>query len=79
MAAEVSRQTGKDIPYHNLPEEEYAEILKGVGLPDGLAKAIAGFDIGASKNDLYDSGKQLSALIGHSTMPLSDLVKKALS
>jgi NAD(P)H dehydrogenase (quinone) len=79
LAAEISRQTGKHISYHNLPEEKYAEVLKSVGLPDGLAKTIAGYDVSASKNDLFDSSKQLSALVGHSTTPLNDLVKRALS
>jgi len=78
LAAEISSQTGKDIPYKNLPEEAYAEILKGFGLPEGLAEAIAGWDIGASKNDLFDDGKQLSKLIGRPTTPLADVVARAL-
>lgn len=79
LAAEVSRQTEKTIPYNNLPQDEYAKILKSVGLPDGLADAIAGWDVGASKNDLYYEGKELSTLIGHPTTSLSVAVKKALS
>lgn len=78
LAAEISRQTGKDIPYNNLPEEAYAEILKGFGLPDFFAAAIASWDIGASKGDLFDDGKQLSKLIGRPTTPLADVVAKAL-
>lgn len=78
LAAEISRQTGKDIPYKNLPEAEYAAILKGVGLPDVYAEAIASWDIGASKGDLFDDGHQLSKLIGRPTTPLSEVVAKAL-
>lgn len=78
LAAEISRKTGKTIPYKNLSETEYANALKGFGLPEGLAQAIAGWDIGASKNDLFDNGKQLSKLIGHPTTPLSEVVKEAL-
>lgn len=78
LAAEISRQTGKTIPYKNLSETEYANALKGFGVPEGLAQAIAGWDIGASKNDLFDDGKQLSKLIGHPTTPLSEAVEEAL-
>ena len=78
LAAEISRQTGKDIPYKNLPEPEYAAILKSFGLPEGLAAAIASWDTGASKGDLYDIGKQLSKLIGRPTTPLADVVAKAI-
>ncbi len=78
LAAEISRQTGKDIPYKNLSEVEYANALKGFGLPEGLAQAIAGWDVSASKNDLFGDEKQLSKLIGHSTTPLAEVVKKAL-
>lgn len=78
LTAEISRQTGKTIPYKNLSEAEYANALKGFGLPEGLAQAIAGWDIGASKNDLFDDGKELSKLIGRPTTPLSEVVKAAL-
>lgn len=78
LTAEISRQTGKTIPYKNLSEAEYANALKGFGLPEGLAQAIAGWDIGASKNDLFDDGKELSKLIGRPTTPLSEVVKEAL-
>lgn len=78
LAAEISRQTGKDIPYMNLPEEKYAEALKGFGLPDFFADAIAGWDTGASKGDLYDDGDQLSKLIGRPTTSLADAVAQAL-
>lgn len=78
LAAEISRQTGRDIPYKNVPQAEYAAMLKSVGLPDGLAEAIAGWDLAASKDALFDDGHQLSALIGRPTKPLADLVRTAL-
>jgi NAD(P)H dehydrogenase (quinone) len=79
LAAEISRQTGKNIPYNNLPEAEYAKILVSFGLPEGLASAIAGWDTSASKNDLFDNTKQLSAFIGRPTTPLAKVVADALT
>ena len=78
LAAEVSRQRGKNIPYKNLSETEYANTLKSFGIPEGLALAIAGWDIAASKNDLFDDAHGLSKLIGRPTTPLAQTVKEAL-
>ena len=78
LAAELSRQTGKDIPYKDLPEAEYAGILKSVGLPEGLAEAIASWDVGASQGALHDEDKTLSTLIGRPTLSLGDAVAQAL-
>jgi NAD(P)H dehydrogenase (quinone) len=79
LAAEISRQTGKNIPYRNLPEREYSDILKSFGIPQNIAKAIAGWDISASKGDLYDNSHQLSKLIGRPTTSLSKAVEKELT
>lgn len=79
LAAEISKQTGKEIPYTNLPEEKYAEILESVGLPAGISKAIASWDVSASKGDLFDDRKILSKLLGHATTPLLEVVKSALA
>lgn len=78
LAAEVSRQTGKDIPYRDIPEADYAAALKGAGLPEGLAAAIASWDVGVSHGALYDDGRQLSKLIGRPTGSLQDAVAAAL-
>jgi len=78
LAAEISNQTGKNIPYKNLPELEYTKMLESFGIPDSFAGAIASWDTGASKGDLFDDAHQLSKLIGRSTTPLDDAVKMAL-
>ena len=78
LAAEVSRQTGKTIPYKNLSEADYAAALTGFGLPKGLAQAIAGWDAGALQGALFDDSRQLSALIGRPTTSLSTVVADAL-
>lgn len=79
LAAEISKQTGKTIPYNNLPETAYADILKSFGLPEMFAEAIASWDTGASKGDLFNESHQLSKLIGKPTTPMTETVKAALS
>lgn len=78
LAAEISRVSGKNIPYKNMEAEEYAEVLKGFGLPEGLAKAIAGWDVAASKDALFDDSRQLSKLIGRATTPMPVTVAEAV-
>lgn len=78
LAAEVSRQSWRDIPYVDLPEAEYAAALVKAELPEGLAAAIAGWDAGAAQGALFDDGRALSQLIGRPTTPLADVVRAAL-
>ncbi len=79
LAEEVSRQTGKQIPYVNMSEAEYAEALKGAGLDAGTAQMVAGLDAGAAQDALFDDSRTLSRLIGRPTTPVSESVRKALA
>ena len=79
LAAEITAQSGKDIPYRNIPEADYAAALKIAGLPDGFAEAIASWDTGASQNALFDDSHVLSKLIGRKTTPIAVSVQKALA
>ena len=78
LAAEVSRQTGKAIPYNDLPANVYAGILTGFGLPEGFAHVLADSDVQAGKGALEDNSRTLSRLIGRATTPMADVVKAAL-
>jgi NAD(P)H dehydrogenase (quinone) len=78
LAAELSNQTGKDLPYRNLQEEEYAKILESFNIPSSFAHAIASWDVSASKGDLFDESGELSKLIGRPTTLMAASVKSAL-
>lgn len=79
LAAEVSRQTGRDIPYRNLEEAGYAAVLVGVGLPEGFAAQIAAWDASVAKGSLFEDGGELSKLIGRPTTPMPATVAEALA
>lgn len=78
LAAEISRQSGKPVTYKNLPEAEYKATLIRAGLPEAVATLVSESDVGASKGGLFDDSRQLSALIGRPTTPLTPLVKAAI-
>ncbi|MFM2391511.1 MAG: hypothetical protein RLZZ437_3066 [Pseudomonadota bacterium] len=79
LAAEVSRQTGKTIGYASMPEEAYAGMLAGFGIPEAFTKVIADSDAQAAKGALFDDSRTLSRLIGRPTTPMAETVRAALA
>jgi NAD(P)H dehydrogenase (quinone) len=77
-AAELSRQTGKEIANNAVSVDAYAGILTGVGLPEPLAAILAGVDASVEKGELVVSSGDLSRLIGRPTTPIADSIKAAL-
>lgn len=78
LAAELTKQSGKNVVYQNMSQADFAAALKSVGLPEGLADMLADSDAGASKGGLFDDSHTLSALIGRPTTSLADSVKGIL-
>jgi len=79
LASEVSRQIGREIPYRNLSGEEYAAVLLGLGLPQGVIDVIVDADENAIRGDLDSTSRDLSRLIARPTTTLFDAVSSALS
>lgn len=77
-AAELSRQTGKEIVYNPVSVEAYTGILTGAGLPAPLAAVLAGVDASIEKGELVVSSGDLSRLAGRPTTPLSEAITAAL-
>ena len=78
LAAEVTKLSGKEVVYQDLPEAEYGAALQSVGLPEGLASLLADSDRGASQGGLFDDSHQLSTLIARPTTAWRRLVAEAL-
>lgn len=79
FAAEITKQTGKDIPYNNLSEADYTTALVSFGLPQGFAAILADSDAKASEGSLYSQDNTLSKLIGRPTTSLADIVSKFIA
>ncbi|MBQ4915062.1 SDR family oxidoreductase [Maribacter sp. MMG018] len=78
-AQEISKQTGKKIPYVDLPEGEYAEVLEKAGLPKNIAGFLAGAHNSTAKGDLFNDSRELSKLLGRPTTPLSKVIADSLA
>ncbi|MFI1390198.1 SDR family oxidoreductase [Streptomyces griseoaurantiacus] len=77
-AAEISRQTGKEIRYTPVSTEQYAAILTGAGVPGPFAKMLANVDAAIAEGELEVTTGDLSRLAGRPTTPLADAIAVAL-
>lgn len=79
LAAEISRQSGKALPYENLATTDYTAALREAGVPEQWAQALPAIDVEVSKGVLFHDGRELSQLIGRPTTPLHEAVAAALA
>ena len=77
-AAELSRQTGKEIAYNAVPADALVGILTGAGLPEPFARILAGVDVSIEKGELVVSSGDLSRLTGRPTTPFAEAIAAAL-
>ncbi|MEW2397470.1 SDR family oxidoreductase [Streptomyces sp. NPDC046862] len=77
-AAEIARQTGKEIVYNSVPADVYVGILTGAGLPEPFAQILAGVDASIEKGELAGTPGDLSRLTGRPTTPIADSIAVAL-
>ena len=76
-AAELSRQTGREIVYNPVTTEALTGILTGAGLPEPVAATFAGVDAAIAKGELVVDSGDLSRLIGRPTTPLAEAIAAA--
>ncbi|MDX2542615.1 NAD(P)H-binding protein [Streptomyces sp. WI04-05B] len=77
-AAEVSKQSGKDVAYNAVSAEVLTGILVGVGLPEGFAAILAGVDVAIEQGQLAGTPGDLSRLTGRPTTPIAESIAAAL-
>lgn len=78
-AAELSRQSGKEVAHADVPPEALKGILLGAGLPEPFAEILVDVDVAGISRGLLEGGSgDLSRLIGRPTTPLADTIAAAL-
>ena len=78
LAAEISKQTGKNIPYVDIPTTDYANELVKMGLPKEIAAFSAECEIYVANGALFSEDKTLEKLLCRPTAGLDVAVKQAL-
>lgn len=71
-AAALSKASGRDLTYTDVPQAAYEEILVGAGVPAPFATALADADRGIANDELHVEGSDLEKLIGHAPTSLAD-------
>lgn len=77
LAAEVTRQSGTEVAYRDLPADEYEKALVAAGVPAGYANVLAACDVEVRNGALFVDSGDLSRLIGRPTTSLADAVAAA--
>jgi NAD(P)H dehydrogenase (quinone) len=77
-AAELSKQSGKDVAYNNVPAAVHADILTGAGVPEPFVPILVDVDDAIERGLLAGRGSDLSRLIGRPTTPIADSIAAAL-
>ncbi|MDT9699166.1 SDR family oxidoreductase [Streptomyces sp. P17] len=77
-AAELSRQTGREIAYNAVSAEAMKGILGGTGMPAPFADILVGVDASIAKGELVVSSGDLSRLAGRPTTPFSEAIAAAI-
>jgi NAD(P)H dehydrogenase (quinone) len=77
-AAELSRQTGREIAYNAVSGEVMKGILGDTGMPAPFADILVGVDASIAKGELVVSSGDLSRLTGRPTTPFSEAIAAAL-
>ncbi|MEU2667641.1 SDR family oxidoreductase [Streptomyces sp. NPDC007164] len=78
-AAEISKATGREIAYRNVPAAAHQEILVGAGVPEFFAEILADVDEAIARGLLATTSGDLARLIGRPTTPLAATVAAAVA
>jgi NAD(P)H dehydrogenase (quinone) len=77
-AAVVSAATSREIPYIDLPGDEYRNALLGAGLPEPLAEFLVDADLGIAQGELDADPTILERLAGRPLTGLDATVRAAV-
>ncbi|MCX5154502.1 SDR family oxidoreductase [Streptomyces sp. NBC_00291] len=78
-AAEVARQSGREVAYAEVPADTHLGILAGAGVPEGFAAILVDVDAAISRGRLAGASGDLARLIGRPTTPVATAIASALA
>lgn len=78
-AAEVTRQSGREVAYSALPGDAHLDVLTGAGVPEGFAAILVDVDAAISRGRLAGTSGDLARLIGRPTTPVAEAITTALA
>ena len=79
FAAEVSRQSGREVRFESMGEPEYAASLIELGMPQHYAEVVSNSAYSTSLCALENNSRTLSKLTGRPTTPMADTIATMLN
>lgn len=79
LGAIVTGAAGKDVQVQGVDTDAYAEMLRGLGLPEGAAAFVAGFQTAMREGALTVDSPDLEKLLGRPQQPLAEVVAAILA
>jgi NAD(P)H dehydrogenase (quinone) len=77
LAALASEITGVHVEYHDLPLDEYTQVLVAAGLPEQGAAVYADSDLAIARGELYTDSGDLARLLGRRPVTLDEALRAA--
>jgi NAD(P)H dehydrogenase (quinone) len=78
LAAIVSSVLGKEVQAQNVDDAAYAKMLVGLGLPEGAAAFVTGFQTAMRDGALSVESNDLEKLLGRPQQPLAEVIAALL-
>ncbi|MGA1838000.1 SDR family oxidoreductase [Herbiconiux sp. 11R-BC] len=75
FAAAATEAFGREVVFQSVTPEEHFAVLTGAGLDEGTAGFVVALDGNIRDGLLGETSGELSALIGHPTLPLVDYLR----
>lgn len=79
LAEAFSAVVGSPVSYKDLPQDEYAVLLEGAGLPAPVAQMLADSDAGVATGALDTQSGDLQKLIGRPSTPVATVLAVSTS
>lgn len=78
LAAALGKATGTELPYRNVPLEDYRTGLLAAGLDEGTAGFVTALEAGMANGDLDSDSTDLQQLLGRPTTDLHTALTSAV-
>lgn len=78
LAAAVGNILGKEVPVQQVSDEEYAEIMKGLGLPDYVLPIVVGIQQSIRNSSLEVSNTDFEKVLGRPVTPIDEALEQII-
>ncbi|WP_264740797.1 SDR family oxidoreductase [Cytobacillus firmus] len=78
LATALGNVLGKDIPAQHVSDEEYAEIMKGLGLPDFVIPIVVGIQESIRNGSLEVDSNDFEKVLGRPVTPINEALNQII-